>query len=249
MAGPSNLRLDAGPNACHFLQPRGKELEPMDFALARANMIESQVRPNGVTDERIILAMAAVPREYFVPPSRRSLAYMDEAIELTHDRGVQPRYLMEPMTFARLLQLLALGPGDSVLDVGCATGYSTAILANMAGRVVALESDAELAREADSNLAHLGLANARVVTGTLSKGWLAEAPFDAILVNGRIPAAPLELLAQLKDPGRLAAVVGENDVSQGALFTRNGAFSVRSAFDAAVSRLPDFEPVRPPFEF
>jgi protein-L-isoaspartate(D-aspartate) O-methyltransferase len=221
----------------------------MNFAVARARMIESQLRPNGVTDERIILAMAAVPREIFVPPSRRSLAYMDEDVEIGRDCHAQPRFLMEPMTFARLLQLLALEPGDSVLDVGCGTGYSTAILANLVSRVLALESDPDLAREAASNLGRLGLANARIHIGTLSSGWLVDAPFDAILVNGRIAAAPLELLAQLKDHGRLAAVVGENDVSRGALFTRNAAFGVRYAFDAAVPRLPGFEPVRPQFEF
>jgi protein-L-isoaspartate(D-aspartate) O-methyltransferase len=221
----------------------------MDFALARASMIESQLRPNGVTDVRIIQAMAAMPREFFVPPSRRSLAYMDGDVEIGSNHQAQPRYLMEPMTLARLLQLLALEPDETVLDVGCGTGYSTAILANLARTVVALECDSELAGQAIENLAALGLANTRIFTGNLSAGWLADAPFDAILVNGRIPAPPLELLAQLKDHGRVAAILGENDVAQGALFTRNGALSVRYAFDAAVHRLPGFEPPRPAFEF
>src|SRR5688572_139818 len=126
----------------------------MDFALARANMIESQVRPNGITDERIIAAMAAIPRELFVPPARRSLAYMDEDVEIdaAQPRG-SARYLLEPMTFARLAQLLAVEGNDKVLDVGCGTGYSSAILSILAKTVIALESDPELSAEATANFA------------------------------------------------------------------------------------------------
>src|SRR5215212_1928656 len=221
----------------------------MDFALARVRMIESQIRPNGVTDWRIVQAMADIPRENFVPHSRRSLAYMDEDVEISSKHHARRRFLLEPMTLARLIQLLDLDADETVLDVGCGTGYSTAVLAHVAKAVLALECDSELAGQAVENLAALGLANARVVTGTLKTGWLAEAPFDAILVNGRIPAPPLELMAQLKEHGRLAAVLGENDVGQGALFTRNGAFSVRYVFDAGVSCLPGFELSRPAFEF
>jgi protein-L-isoaspartate(D-aspartate) O-methyltransferase len=221
----------------------------MDFALARLKMIESQIRPTGVTDRRIIQAMAAIPRENFVPLPHRSLAYMDEEVEISSKHHAGPRFLLEPMTLARLLQLLELNPDDTVLDVGCGTGYSTAVLAHVATTVIALECDSDLAGQAVENLAALGLANARVVTGTLKAGWLAEAPFDAILVNGRIPAPPLELLSQLKEHGRLAAVLGENDMGKGALFTRNGAFGVRYAFDAGVSCLPGFELTRPAFEF
>jgi protein-L-isoaspartate(D-aspartate) O-methyltransferase len=219
------------------------------FALARVRMVESQIRPNGVTDQRIIQTMAAIPREIFVPPWRRSLAYIDEDVEISSKHHAKPRFLLEPMTLARLIQLLDLEPEETVLDVGCGTGYSTAILAYLAKTVVALESDSDLADQAIENLAALGLANTRVVTGSLHAGCLAEGPFDAILVNGRLPAPPLELLAQLKEHGCLAAVVGQNDMGQGALFTRNGALSVRYAFDAGVPCLPGFEPARPAFEF
>jgi protein-L-isoaspartate(D-aspartate) O-methyltransferase len=223
--------------------------DAMDFALARVRMIESQIRPNGVTDQRIIQAMAGIPRENFVPPSRRSLAYMDEDVEISSQHYTPPRFLLEPMTLARLIQLLDLEPDETVLDVGCGTGYSTAVLACVAKTVLALESDPELAGQAVENLSALGLANTRVVTGTLDAGWLADAPFNAILINGRVPASPLGLLAQLKEHGRLAAVLGENDMGQGALFTRNGALSVRYAFDAGVFCLPGFEITRPAFEF
>jgi protein-L-isoaspartate(D-aspartate) O-methyltransferase len=223
--------------------------DAVGFALARVRMVESQIRPNGVTDQRIIQAMTAIPREIFVPPWRRSLSYIDEDVEISSKHHAKPRFLLEPMTLARLIQLLDLEPEETVLDVGCGTGYSTAILAYLAKTVVALESDSDLADQAIENLAALGLANTRVVTGSLHAGCLTEGPFDAILVNGRLPSPPLELLAQLRERGCLAAVIGQNDVGQGALFMRNGALSVRYAFDAGVPCLPGFEPARPAFEF
>jgi protein-L-isoaspartate(D-aspartate) O-methyltransferase len=221
----------------------------MDFGPARIRMVESQIRPNGVTDQRIIRAMAGIPRENFVPPGRRSLAYMDEDVEIGSKDQMSPRYLLDPMTLARLIQLLDLNPDETVLDVGCGTGYSTAVLAHLAKTVIGLECGPELAGQAVENLAALGLTNIRVTTGTLQSGRLADAPFDAILVNGRVMAPPLELLAQLKDHGRLATVLGENDMGQGALFTRTGAFSVRYSFNAAAFCLPGFERTRPAFEF
>lgn len=222
----------------------------MDLALARTNMIESQIRPNGITDERIIAAMAAIPRELFVPSDRRSLAYMDEDIELdTAQSRRTARYLLEPMTFARLVQLLDLRNDDKVLDVGCCTGYSSAILSILAKTVIALESDPQLSAEAAANLAKLGLLNAHVVTGELSGGRLSDGPYDAICVNGRIPEPPLNLLAQLKDHGRLAAVLADQEIGRVALFTRNGAFSVRYAYDASAPGLPGFEVVRRTFAF
>jgi protein-L-isoaspartate(D-aspartate) O-methyltransferase len=193
--------------------------------------------------------MADIPRENFVPAGRRSLAYMDGDVEISSKHQMRPRFLLDPMTLARLIQLLDLDPDDTVLDVGCGTGYSTAVLAHSAKTVIGLECDPELAGQAVENLAALGLTNTRVTTGTLQSGRLADAPFDAILINGRVTAPPLELLAQLKEHGRLATVLGENDMDQGALFTRTGAFSVRYSFDAAASCLPGFEAVRPAFEF
>lgn len=222
----------------------------MDFALARAKMIESQLRPNGITDDRLIAAMAAVPRELFVPQNRRYLAYMDEHIELgSVQPGGNSRCLLEPMTFARLVQLLALEADDKVLDVGCGTGYSSAILSMLAKTVIGLESDAELAGQAAANLAKLGSVNAKVVKGELSPGHLSDAPYDAICINGRVPEPPLPLLAQLKERGRLAAVVGNQEISRIALFTRNGALSLRYAFDASAPGLPGFEAVRTAFAF
>jgi protein-L-isoaspartate(D-aspartate) O-methyltransferase len=212
-----------------------------DFSIQRQNMIESQVRPNGITDARVIDAMSGVPRELFVPDSRRELAYMDEDVLIAIMPDGAKRWLMEPMAFARLLQLAEIGPQDLVLDVGCATGYSTAVIANLAESVIAIEEDEELVRLATDNLASLGIANAAVIQAPLAEGMPAEAPFDAIFLNGRVPSLPQILLSQLKDGGRLVAVVGENPVSPAVLCTRSGkAISSRNDFDASVAALPGF---------
>jgi protein-L-isoaspartate(D-aspartate) O-methyltransferase len=222
----------------------------MDFPAARARMVDSQLRPNGITDERLIAAMATVPRELFVPPAQRYLAYADEDLMVSPpEADARPRYLIEPMTLARMVQLLAPGTDDLVLDVGCATGYSSAILAALAGNVVALESDPRLAAQAAANLAELGVANVKVVEGDLSLGHPPDGPYGGICINGRVPGACLPLLSQLKEHGRLCTVVGDHNIGRIALFTRNGAFGVRYAFDAAVPALPGFPAAPPVFAF
>lgn len=222
----------------------------MDFAVARVKMIDSQLRPNGITDERLLAAMATVPRELYLPPAHRYLAYADEDVVITPpDANRSPRFLLEPMTFARLVQLLAPGSGDLILDVGCATGYSSAVLSLLCQRVLALESDPALAGQAATNLAELRIGNVKVVQASLSAGHPPDAPYDAICVNGRMPGACQSLLSQLKEHGKLAAVVGDDHIGRVALFTRNGGFSVRYAFDAAVPALPGFAPDETAFAF
>src|SRR3546814_7419678 len=123
----------------------------MDFAAARENMIEGQLRPNKVTDEAILSAMGTVPRERFLPNGKRAVAYVDEDIGLG-----QGRFLMEPIVLARLIQAAGVEPDDLVLDIGCGTGYSAAILALLANTVIALECDERLARQATEILAERG---------------------------------------------------------------------------------------------
>ncbi|MGQ0484192.1 MAG: protein-L-isoaspartate O-methyltransferase family protein [Hyphomicrobiales bacterium] len=214
-----------------------------DFNIARANMVESQVRPNGITDRRIIAAMAAIPRENFVPAARRDIAYVDDDLEIASDR-----YLMEPMVFARLVQLAAIKPGDKVLHVGAGTGYGTAVLARMAARVVALESDATLAAMARNNL--VGVSGSGVAEGPLAEGRKAEVPFDVIVIEGRVPEVPEALFAQLADGGRLVAVVGEGEAANACIWTVKGkARGLRAAFDAAGPPLPGFAKKQPAFVF
>jgi protein-L-isoaspartate(D-aspartate) O-methyltransferase len=223
----------------------------MDFATARANMIESQVRPNGITDDRVIVAMAGVPRELFVPDARRCVAYMDEDIAIKPRSALSPaRYLMEPMAFARLVQLAALRQTDRVLDIGCGTGYSTAVLAKLAASVTALECDESLAVEAREILKNQAISNAEVVSGPLEEGSPAHGQFDVILINGRVPEVPRTLFRQLAKAGRLVAIVGETAVAKAILYTlADGVVGLRTAFDASVAPLPGFASQKPAFVF
>lgn len=213
-----------------------------DFAAARLNMVESQVRVNAVTDERVIDAIAATPRERFVPSSRQGIAYMDEDVKIAD--GKTPRFLMEPRVFAKLAQLAEIGSDDLVLDIGCGTGYSTAILSRLAGTVVALECDEDLAAQAGATLSDLGVDNAVVVTGALPEGYAKQAPYDVIFINGMVSSVPESLREQLREDGRLVCVLGDGVSGRARLYVRSGgSFSGRDAFDANIRFLPGFEPV------
>jgi protein-L-isoaspartate(D-aspartate) O-methyltransferase len=219
----------------------------MNFASARLKMVESQLQPNGVTDPGLLRAVSEVPREMFVQAEHRSLAYADDDIELGSDASMGRRFLLNPMTFGRMAQILMLQSEYRVLDVGCGSGYSCAVLSRLVQTMVAIESDAVLAAQAESNLATLQVRNTKVIRNNLPDGDPAGGLYDAILVNGRIEEPPFRLLGQLKEHGRLAAVVGDEELARIALFTRNGTFSVRYAFDAPAPPLPGFVATRPAF--
>ncbi len=222
----------------------------IDFAAARHNMIESQVRPNGITDGRVISAMAGVPRELFVPEASREVAYMDEDVSLDDGAGGADRSLMEPMAFARLLQLAEIRPGDFVLDIGCCTGYSAAVLAHLADSIVAIDEDPALCEAAMANLDTLEVSNIAVMQAAHATGFPGQAPYDVIVVEGCIPEVPQALLVQLKDGGRLVAVVGGSTVARAQLWTRHGdTFANREAFNATVAHLPGIDVERPAFTF
>jgi protein-L-isoaspartate(D-aspartate) O-methyltransferase len=211
----------------------------MDYATARLNMVESQVRTNKVTDSKVIDALLAVPRERFVPEKLRGVAYVDEDLPLGG-----ARYLLEPMVLARLLQTAQIKPSHRVLDVGAATGYATAILARLAASVVGLEQEPRLAEEARRNLHELMVNNASIVAGDLAAGNPKSAPYDLILVNGAIAGVPPALKAQLAEGGRLATVIKAGaGMGQATLFTRVGdTLSGRVIFDAGTPLLPGFVP-------
>jgi protein-L-isoaspartate(D-aspartate) O-methyltransferase len=220
-----------------------------DFTAARLNMVESQVRPNGITDRRIIAAVERIPREQFVPEGWRALAYMDEDVPLEPaDKAQGARALIEVMAFARMLQHAAIRPSDKVLVVGAGTGYGAAVIADLAQRTVALECDPGLAAAARRNVA--GMAGVAVVEGALAAGVPGEQPFDVILAEGRVEEVPQVWLDQLADGGRLVAVVGEADMAQACVFTRSGpAIAVRPVFDASVAALPGLRKKKPAFIF
>jgi protein-L-isoaspartate(D-aspartate) O-methyltransferase len=217
----------------------------MNFEDARYRMIQHQVRTNRITDPLVIAAMSELPRERFVPEHLRGVAYIDDALALSSGR-----FINEPLTTALMLQAAEIGPNDIALEVGCATGYSLAIMARMASAVVGLESNAELAAVATATLADFGLSNATVVSGPLHEGWPAQAPYDVILFGGAVSEVPARIVEQLADGGRLIAVIaGSKGVGCGTLFLRSGGcVSERPLFDASVPLLPDFAP-EPTFRF
>ena len=214
-----------------------------DFAQARTAMVESQIRPNDVTDYQLLDALNEIPRERFVSASRRAIAYIDEDVLLKAADGNEPaRYLMEPMPFAKLVQVAEIKPDDLVLDIGCGTGYSSAVLSRLADSVVALESDEELAAAANETLPELEIGNVAVVTGPLNKGYAGEGPYDVIILNGSVSEVPEALFKQLKEGGRLVAIVAENGRSQAWLYVcHGGRTSGRPAFGASAKPLPGFE--------
>lgn len=210
----------------------------INYAAARKHMVDSQVRPNDVTDLRLQLALEAVPREAFLPTAMRDQAYVER--ELAYAPG---RRLITARDFAKLVAALDVGPGDLVLDIACGAGYSTAVLAALSRKVVAVEPDEGLRKTARETLAGLRIENVEVVPGDAEGGAPALGPFDLVFIGGGIAIEPARLLDQLKDGGRLAAIKVEDGVGRGVVYTRrDGAIGARAAFDASTGFiLPGFE--------
>lgn len=209
-----------------------------DFEAARHNMVDCQIRTNKVTDRRLIEAMREIPRERFVDAPQQAIAYIDGDLPLGNGR-----YLMEPMVLARMLQGLDIGPEDAVLDIGAATGYSSAVIARLALAVIALEPDGGMTGEATAKLADLGIDNVAFVDGTLNQGYPAQAPYDVILFQGAVAEVPQGILDQLAEGGRLCAVIDEGaGPGRVTLMVKSGGVvSGRVVFDANVAPLPGFE--------
>jgi protein-L-isoaspartate(D-aspartate) O-methyltransferase len=211
----------------------------MDFAAARRNMVECQLRTNQVTDAAVLGAMGALPRERFVPEPLTTIAYIDEDLDIGNGR-----FLTEPMVLGRLLQAMAPNPEDVAMCIGCGTGYAVAVLSRLCGAVFALESDTELATRASGLLLELGIDNAFLVEGALEAGWRKEAPYNVILFDGAVSEVPRDVLDQLADGGRLAAVFQSASGMGTAtlLEKRHGQISRRVLFDAQIPVLSGFEP-------
>lgn len=211
-----------------------------DFAAARRMMVEGQVRTADVTDLRLLDAMLELPRERFFPEDKVLLSYLDLDVAVSAP-GLPVRRLLKPMVLAKLIQAAGVGETDHVLDVGCASGYSTALLARLAASVVGLEEDRGMAGQADAALARLEMKNAKVVVGPLTAGWPAEGPYDVIVLEGATEVVPAALSGQLRDGGRLACVLGRGPAAKAMLYRLiEGDFSGRPLFDAAAPLLPGF---------
>jgi protein-L-isoaspartate(D-aspartate) O-methyltransferase len=214
-----------------------------DFAAQRRMMVDGQVRTADVTDLRLLAAMLKLPRERFFPDDKASLAYLDLDVPVSAP-GQPVRRLLKPMVLAKLIQAAGIAATDHVLDVGCASGYSTALLSHLAGSVVGLEEDAALARQAADAMSSAGLT-AKIVTGPLARGCAGEGPYDVILLQGSAEVVPPALFDQLKNGGRLVGVVGRGPQGKAMFYRRaEGDFSGRPVFDAAAAALPGF--AKPP---
>jgi protein-L-isoaspartate(D-aspartate) O-methyltransferase len=215
------------------------------YETARANMVESQLRPNKVSDEAVIAAFSRIRRELFVPEQLRGVAYVDEDLPLGNDR-----FLMEPMVAARLLQAAQIGRGDTVLIVGAGVGYEAALASLLTGSVVALEEDAGLARRGRAALVDHGIAAVIFVEAPLRGGHRQRAPYDVILFGGAIAEFPSEIASQLAEGGRMLAVIKpQSGIGRATIITRTGGvLAQRAIFDAATPLLPGFTP-KPTFDF
>ena len=221
------------------------DLAVPDFTESRDRMVDSQLRPNRVIDPRLLAAMRALPRERFLPPGLRALAYSDEDIPLGGGR-----VLLEPMVFARLVQLLAPAEGARALVVAAGVGYGAAVLAACGARVTALEEDRALAALAGPALAAVA-PTVMLVSGPLAAGWPAGAPYDLILIEGAVREIPPALGAQLRaDGGRLAAVLtGAGPMGRAVLAEPTpGGLRARPMFDCGTPPIPSLLP-RPGFVF
>jgi len=217
----------------------------MDFSIARQNMVESQIRPNGITDLSLISAFGQVERENFSRDINRSIAYLDEDLPVGNGR-----FLLQPMVLARLLQLAEIKPVDLVLDIGPGTGYSTAVIAQLAESVVGIEQDKELCEIAGETLMELRVTNAAIICGEHAKGVPSEAPFNVIVINGQMAEIPSSLLGQLADGGRLVAVLGPEKQGKVTLVKKQGdKLSTWAAFDATAPFLTGFEAKTVHFQF
>ena len=195
-------------------------MQPMDFEKARFNMVEQQVRPWDVLDQSVLDLLFVVKREDFVPPVYRALAFSDMEIPLRIDGVDTGECMWSPKLEARILQELALKPHENVLEIGTGSGHLTALLAHKAQHVVSVEIDVRLEAFGATNLARAGVHNVRLESGNGSRGWIARAPYDAIVVTGSLPMIPSALRNQLKIGGRLAAGVGSGPVMSAEIVTR-----------------------------
>ncbi len=216
----------------------------MDYATARLNMVDNQIRTNRVQDPRVIAALAETPRELFVPKPLRARAYVDDDLDLGDGR-----WLVEPRVLALLLQAAAIAPSDVALVIGDDSGYAAAVVARMAGFVVSLTSLPEWAGSAAATLAQLDGGNVEVAVANVDRGYPAKAPYDAIIIAGAVSEFPTALNHQLAEGGRLVGIVEPAPgCGRGVRVVRVGsAWGRRDLFDASVPPVPGSS-VKPHFQ-
>ena len=209
----------------------------MNYELARQNMVKNQIRPNGVTNHKVLNAMASIPREMFVPDRVCSVAYGDKAIYLG-----RARYLMAPMLYAKLLQEANISMDDIVLNIGCGSGYSTAVLAKISKAVVGVEIDPDLAKKASSLMVELGIDNVLIIEKKLVNGYVKQAPYDVIIIDGSVEQVPKQILDQIADGGRLVTVITDAGGPKDSM----GRVVIRAKYGDLLSEIVAFDAYTPP---
>ncbi len=207
-----------------------------DYATRRVTMVDTQVRTQDVTRFPVIEAMLTIPRELFVPVALREAAYIGDNLDLGHGR-----VLLDPRSFSKMLEILAVGPDDSVLHVGAGLGYGSAVMARLSQFVAAIESEDDLASAAEGTLRDAGIDNVAVFRAALDAGAPSAGPYDAILIEGGVNVIPEAITAQLKDGGRIAAIFMDGPLGEVRLgLKRGGRISWRSVFNATAPVLPGY---------
>lgn len=207
-----------------------------EFSTRRTMMVDTQVRPSDVTKFPIIKAMLTVPREVYVPSERREVAYAGGNVEI--GKG---RVMLEARTLAKLLDGLDIQPNETVLDLGCGLGYSTAVIARLADAVIAVEEDEPLAEQAQRTLSGEGVDNAAVLVGPLAQGAAKHAPYDVITIQGAVEVVPDALLAQLKEGGRIGCLFMEGALGVARVgYKIDGEVTWRYLFNASAPILAGF---------
>ena len=190
----------------------------MNIEQARHNLIEQQIRPWDVLDDQVLNTVMRCPREDFVDPEQRNLAFVDMELPIGHGER-----MMCPKVEARMLQGLQVQPGDKVLEVGTGSGYVTMMLASLASQVISVEINEELSQAAAARLAEHGVENVELKVGDASNGWSENQPYDVIAITGSLPSLPESFKQDLQVGGRLFAIIGEGPVMVAQLITRTNA--------------------------
>jgi protein-L-isoaspartate(D-aspartate) O-methyltransferase len=206
----------------------------LDVERARFNMVEQQIRPWEVLDPRVLDLLFRLHREDFVSPQYRALAFVDMEIPIGHGEK-----MLAPKMEARMLQELALLPGERILEVGTGSGYMTALLASLGGHVCSVDIVPEFTSGAGAKLAAHGLGNVTLETGDAARGWDRHGPYDAIVITGSLPVLPAAFATSLRPGGRLIAVVGEPPVMEARLVTcvAPGACNTTGLFETCIAPL------------
>ncbi len=209
-------------------------MPPLNIEQARFNMVEQQIRTWEVLDPTVLDLLMRAHREDYLPRQYRELAFVDMEIPLGHGER-----MLSPKMEARMLQALALKPGDSILEVGTGSGYMTALLASLGSYVYSVDIVAEFTRDAGRRLAGHGIANVTLETGDAARGWDRHGPYDAIVLTGSVPVLPDAFPKSLRPGGRLIAVVGEPPVMEAQLITcvAAGAYDTVDLFETCIAPL------------